>query len=93
MTQFTIDISDTDMIALNNDLVDVHDWIQQAVVGKTANCRKRMIAEWQPILFSDPAVTSIPATEDEFIQAVVARDDYKTRAERQAEADASMEAQ
>ena len=91
MTQFTIDISDTDMIALNNDLIDVHDWIQQAVIGKTANCRKRMIAEWQPILFNDPAVTSIPATEDEFIQAVVARDDYKTRAERQAESDASME--
>lgn len=78
------------MLALNNDLVDVHDWIQQAVVGKTANCRKRMLTEWQPILFNDPAVTSIPATEDEFIQAVVARDDYKTRAERQAEADASM---
>jgi hypothetical protein len=44
-----------------------------------------MIAEWQPILFNDPAVTSIPATEDEFIQVVVARDDYKTRAERDAE--------
>jgi hypothetical protein len=85
MTQFTIDINDTDMIALNNDLVSVDDWIQQAVIGKTNNCRKRMIAEWQPILFNDPTVTSIPATQDEFITAVVAREDYKNRAEQEAE--------
>lgn len=85
MTQFTIDINDTDMIALNNDLLDVNDWIQGAVDGKINSCRKRMIAEWQPILFNDPDVTSIPATQDEFIAVVVAREDYKNRAERDAE--------
>jgi hypothetical protein len=85
MTTFTIEITDTDLLALNNDLLDVNDWIQGAVDGKINNCRKRMIAEWQPILFNDPAVTAIPATQDEFITAVVAREDYKNRAEQEAE--------
>ena len=42
-----------------------------------------MIAEWQPILFADLAVDSIPADETAFINLVVARDDYKNRAERE----------
>ena len=86
MTTFTIEINDTDLLALNNDLTDVNEWIQNAVTGKINNCKKRMITEWQPKLFNDPAVTNIPATEDEFITAVVARDDYKSRIDRDAEA-------
>ena len=85
MATYTVEINDTDLLALNNDLLDVDGWIQGAVDGKINNCRKRMIAEWQPILFNDPTVTSIPATQDEFITAVVAREDYKNRAEQEVE--------
>ena len=85
MATYTITINDTDLLALNNDILDAQEWIQGAVDGKVNACKKRMIAEWQPILFNDPNVTSIPATQDEFIQAVVARADYKNRAEREAE--------
>ena len=87
MPIYTVTISAEDEIALNNDLLDIDTWIQQAVIGKTANCRKRIIAEWQPILFNDPAVTAIPATQDEFIAAVVARSDYKSAAQRNADAE------
>ena len=90
MTTFTIEINDTDLLALNNDLTDVNEWIQNAVTGKINNCKKRMITEWQPKLFNDPAVTNIPATEDEFITAVVARDDYKSRIDRDAEAEMNL---
>ncbi len=85
MTTYTITINDTDLLALNNDLLDVDAWIQGAVTGKINACKKRMINTWQPVLFNDPAVTSIPATQDEFIQAVVARADYKNRADIEAE--------
>ena len=82
---YTITINDTDLLALNNDLTDVDTWIQDAVIGKINNCKKRMVNEWQPILFNDPTVTSIPATQDDFITAVVARADYKNRVDRDAE--------
>ena len=82
---YTITINDTDLLALNNDLTDVDTWIQDAVIGKINNCKKRMVSEWQPILFNDPTVTSIPATQDDFITAVVARADYKNRVDRDAE--------
>jgi hypothetical protein len=84
MATYTIEIADTDLLALNNDLLDVDTWIQGAVTGKINSCKKRMINEWQPVLFNDTAVTSIPATQDEFITAVVARDDYKNRADKEA---------
>jgi hypothetical protein len=82
MTTYTITINDTDLLALNNDLLDVDAWIQGAVTGKINACKKRMINEWQPVMFNDPTVTSIPATQDEFIAMVVARADYKNRATR-----------
>jgi len=87
---YTIEISNTDLLALNNDLLDVNEWIQGAVTGKINSCKKRMINEWQPILFNDPKVKSIPATQDEFITAVVARNDYKNRVEKEAEQEKNM---
>ena len=90
MTTYTITINDTDLLALNNDLLDVDAWIQGAVTGKINACKKRMINEWQPIMFADDSVTSIPATQDEFITAVVARADYKNRADRGAESEDNL---
>ena len=84
MATYTVTISAADETALDNDLLDKDAWIQAAVVGKIASCKKRMINEWRPILFDDASVTSIPANDDDFIALVVARDDYKTRAERDA---------
>ena len=43
-----------------------------------------MINEWRPKVFADDSVATIPANDDDFIAMVVARDDYKTRAERDA---------
>jgi len=85
MATYTVTITDADETALDNDLLDKDAWIQAAVVGKINNCKKRMINTWRPIIFADESVASIPANDDDFIALVVARDDYKTRAERDAE--------
>ena len=85
MATYTVTITDADETALNNDLLDIDTWIQDAVTGKINNCKKRMVSQWQPILFADESVESMPATADGIIALVVARDDYKTRAERDAE--------
>ena len=80
--EIQVTISDVNVSILENDLLDINQWVQNAVIGKINNCKKRMIAEWQPKLFADPTVENIPANEDDFINMVVARDDYKNMAQR-----------
>ena len=75
----------TEEAVLKNDLLDVQDWVDKAIDGKVANCKKRMVAEWLPKLYADESVTQIPASEDEIVAMVVARDDYKDRTARDAE--------
>ena len=91
MATYTVTITDADETALNNDLLDIDTWIQDAVTGKINNCKKRMINTWRPIIFADDSVATIPANDDDFIALIVARDDYKTRAERDAESTPEQE--
>ena len=70
---------------LKNDLLDVGKWVTAAIDGKVNNCKKRMIAEWIPKLNADESVESIPANEEKLIEVIVARDDYKNRADRDKE--------
>ena len=77
-------LSSTEESVLKNDLLDVQDWVDKAIDGKVANCKKRLVAEWLPKLYADESVTQIPANEDDMIALVVARDDYKDRATRDA---------
>ena len=78
-------LSSTEEAVLKNDLLDVQDWVDKAIDGKINNCKKRMINEWLPKLYADDSVDSIPANQDEIVAMVVARDDYKNRAARDAE--------
>ena len=78
-------LSSTEEAVLKNDLLDVQDWVDKAVDGKVNNCKKRMLAEWMPKLYADDSVSSIPASEDEIVAMIVARDDYKDRVARDAE--------
>ena len=72
---------------LKNDLIDVGEWVTAAIDGKVNNCKKRMIAEWTPKLNADESVESIPANEEKLIEVIVARDDYKNRADRDKESE------
>ena len=78
-------LTTTEESVLKNDLLDVQDWVTKAIDGKVNNCKKRMLAEWLPKLYADESVTQIPASEDEIVAMIVARDDYKDRAARDAE--------
>ena len=78
-------LSSTEEAVLKNDLLDVQDWVDKAIDGKVNNCKKRLIREWMPKLYADDSVSSIPASEDEIVAMIVARDDYKDRVARDAE--------
>ena len=81
----TVNISDDDNLALDNDLLDIDDWVQKAVVGKISNCKKRMALEATQVLTADASKTDMPADDDGLIAALAARDDYKNRVEREEE--------
>lgn len=82
-----MEISQTDLKCLKNDLLDPEDWFVKALTGKINSCKKRLIREWYPKLMADPSVDAIPANEEDFVKLVVSRPDYKNRKKRDEEAE------
>ena len=96
----TISISDVDEKILYNDLLStvsnngvdnegIKDWHEKASEGKINNAWKRFQQEWTTKLINDETFTDpIPSNKTDFVNLVLARDDYKDRATRDAEAEA-----
>ena len=84
-----VSLTDLQQTILKNDLYSDTDnagldaWIQSAVDGKLNNCWKRFQQEWTTKLMNDSNFTDdIPSNQAAFVALVIARDDYKTRKER-----------
>ncbi len=78
-----ITINDTMQAIMNNDLLDIKTWIEDAVAGKQNNCWKRMQTEWTTKLMNDDSFTDpIPSNQADFVTLVTGRSDYKNRKER-----------
>jgi len=81
----TVDVTDTEQAILLNDLLNIDDWLQAAMLGKKNNCWKRMQQEWTTKLMNDDSFTDpIPSNQADFVALVTAREDYVTRTERDA---------
>tara|TARA_R110002073_G_scaffold68991_3_gene171218 strand:+ start:1279 stop:1560 length:282 start_codon:yes stop_codon:yes gene_type:complete len=81
----TVEATDTEQAILLNDLLDIDEWLQAAMLGKKNNCWKRMQQEWTTKLMNDDSFTgSIPSNQADFVALVIAREDYQTRTERDA---------
>ncbi len=85
----TITLTDLQQKILSNDLYNdtdnagIDEWIQGAVDGKLNNCWKRFQQEWTTKLMNDDSFSdAIPSNQADFVALVIARDDYKTRKER-----------
>ena len=80
----TVEVEDTQQTILKNDLLDINTWVQEAMTGKINNCWKRMQREWTTKLMNDSSFTDpIPSNQADFVKLVVARSDYKNRADRE----------
>jgi hypothetical protein len=80
----TVEVTDTEQAILLNDLLNIDDWLQAAMLGKKNNCWKRMQQEWTMKLMNDDSFTDpIPSNKDAFVTLVTSRSDYKTRAQRE----------
>ena len=79
----TVELTDTEQAVMLNDLLDINEWVQDAVTGKKNNCWKRMQSEWTTKLMNDDSFTdAIPSNQADFVALVMARDDYKNRKAR-----------
>ena len=63
------------------------EWLLAVITEKTKGRKNALIKEWQPKLFADPAVTELPASDDEMCALIMARSDYKTRLQKDAAQD------
>ena len=75
-------LTSTEEAILKNELSDIQDWVDGALIGKINNCWKRLEQEWTPKLMDDPNVESIPANKDLYVEMVTSRSDYKDRSQR-----------
>lgn len=81
----TITVDDTDEKVLLNDLLDIQEWVQDAVDGKVSNCWKRMQQSWTQQLMDDDSFTgSIPSNKADFVTLITSRPDYQNRSQRDA---------
>ena len=79
----TITLNDNEQAIMNNDLLDIKEWVEGAVGGKMNSCWKRMQTEWTTKLMNDDSFTDpIPSNQADFVTLVTQRDDYKTRKQR-----------
>jgi hypothetical protein len=72
-----IDLTDIDSKCILAHVQDISDWVIGALMGQVNRGKKKMIAQYEPIIRADPAVTTMPATEDGLINMIVARSDYQ----------------
>ena len=78
-----IDLSDADIKALQNDILNIEDWINGAIVGKINACKKRLLDTWTPKLLADPEVHTIPGDEASLINLITHHPDYLSRSDRE----------
>jgi len=81
--KITITIDDTDQKILLNDLGDIDDWCQNAIIGKISYCWDIMQREWTNKLLYDKLFTDpIPSNKKDFVNLITARSDYTTQKQR-----------
>jgi len=66
---------------------DAETWLSSAITEKARLRRDALIQEWRPTLYADASVTELPADNHELCALIMARADYKTRLQQDAETD------
>ncbi len=91
--KLTVQISEDEYKAIADHIINVEEWLQEAISGKAANCISRIIPQETERLINDPNVDQIPATREALLYSHFNQPDYKNRAEREDEVDLKVESQ
>jgi len=82
MIEFKVSFTDDEVKCLEAIIPDVQKWLQEAADGKLSQCKKKIIIEWQPKLFADGGISSLPSTEKETLDFIFANKQYTSRKDR-----------
>jgi len=66
---------------------DAELWLAGTISEKARLRRDALIETWRPRLYADESVTELPANPDDLATLILARSDYKSRAQQDAAAD------
>jgi len=72
-----INLADLTGNCILSSIQNLEEWIIGAVMGMVNRGKKKMIAQYHPIIMADSDVTTMPATEDGLITMILARADYQ----------------
>ena len=88
MTQYTIELTDAEVKAMEYVALSVQDWADNALQNRARQAMDEIYDSEVARMTADPDITSIPADKE----AVVLAADIKSAAVRNAEAEAEMAA-
>ena len=71
-------------------VANVEAAITSTFAEKATRRRDALIEEWRPRLYADASVTELPADPDDLATLILARSDYRTRAQQDAAADPAV---
>tara|TARA_A100001515_G_scaffold99261_1_gene80128 strand:+ start:669 stop:980 length:312 start_codon:yes stop_codon:yes gene_type:complete len=86
----SINITEADYQILCHELPDPQTWVENALAGKINNIKKRLIPKAVQELIADPAVESIPASNDEICNQFFSKPGYKNAKVHKEEEDADF---
>tara|TARA_R110002012_G_scaffold296617_1_gene494005 strand:+ start:6452 stop:6766 length:315 start_codon:yes stop_codon:yes gene_type:complete len=93
MKTITIEITDLQWASLADMVEDPAIWARGAVMGKVDRCVENVVAKEQKRLLEDPNIGALPGNVEDTLKSYFSQPDYKTRAERERDKEAAMEAQ
>jgi len=76
-------IEDLEEKILQNELLDIQKWTQDAIQGKIGNIKARLLKEAQEKLLADPDIESIPATVEGMLELYFSRPYYLNRQQKE----------
>ncbi len=86
MTQYTIELTDAEVKAMEHVAVSVQDWAENALKNRARQAMDEIYNSEVARMTADPDTTSIPADKE----AVVLAADIKSAQQRNEEAEAEM---
>lgn len=82
-----IKLTEVEHHCLLHMVANPEQWLRDSITEKVKARRDGLINEWRPRLFADPAVTELPADDHDLCDLIMARDDYRSRSQSDAEQD------
>jgi len=85
MIEYTRIITDEEQKILENDLLDIKDWIDKAIEGKLNNCFKRAAKQYDDLAVKE-ALEMVPSSPKKKVEELFKHPNYKNRKVKDQEA-------